>query len=139
MKISYKPQNIQSGLYAFICIDNENDTQTSPKALTTKIKQKQEKHNYFICEEIDKENPKESQLFYIFKDDDNYYTIVSYETNECIGINTDNEDIGSPIVQLPIDFTNNMKWEFVQPQHEENKDKENEEVKLTDYNGLFNN
>ena len=41
--MSYKPQNIQSGLYRFICIDKENNTPTSPKALTTKIKQKQEK------------------------------------------------------------------------------------------------
>ena len=71
-KMSYKQQNIQSGLYTFICIDNENYTPTSPKALTTKIKQKQEKNNYLICEEIDKENPKENQLFYVYKDDDGY-------------------------------------------------------------------
>ena len=126
--MSYKPQNIQSGLYRFICIDKENNTPTSPKALTTKIKQKQEKNNYLICEEIDKENPKENQLFYVYKDDDGYYVIVSYETNECIGLDTVDINSETPIVQLPIGFTSNVKWKFVEPEDMENEMKTNQNV-----------
>ena len=121
---NYNTINIEPGLYTFICVENLQH----PKALTTRKWKKHDENKYFICEEIDRNNPKESQLFYVYKDDDGYYVIISYESNECIGLDTVDIESETPIVQLPINFTSNVKWEFVELGDMENEMKTNQNV-----------
>ena len=124
MKIHHqKQQPIQSGLYSFIIEDYSETIQAlTVSKLSSKLndnkkekkvkKEKKEKTCYTI-EQF--EDEKESQLFYLFYDeDDGCYSIISYKNNTCIGVDSQRVEIGRPIMELSLGFTSNKKWKIVE-------------------------
>ena len=75
-----------------------------------------EKERYVMCQEITPEIEKNKQhLFYFYYDEeDGCYLILSYYSNQCIGLTTKFSSIGDAIVESPIDFKSNMKWKIIE-------------------------
>ena len=75
-----------------------------------------ENERYIMSQEITPEIEKNYQhLFYFYYDEeDDCYLILSYYSNQCIGLTTKFSNIGDAVMELPINFTSNMKWKIIE-------------------------